>query len=56
MITMIKVYRIKNLEDELKELETKFLRYKKPTRLELRELEQLAVEIAMLKLDIGKED
>ena len=53
MITMIKCYRLQNLEDELERLETKILASKSITRYDLQELEGLANEIQALRFEMG---
>lgn len=55
MIEMIKVYRLKNMEDELERLETKILSSKTISRFDLQELEGLAINIAFLRKEMGKE-
>lgn len=54
MITMLKYYRLKNLEDELERLETKILKSKTLTRIDLQELEGLANEIQWLRYQISQ--
>ena len=53
MIKMIKYYRLKNLEQQLEELETKLINNKYITRIDLQELEGLSNEIQMLRLEMA---
>ena len=53
MIKMIKYYRLKNLEDELQELENKLITSKSITKIDLQVLEGLSNEIQMLRLEMA---
>ena len=55
MITMIKTYRIKNLEDELERLEDKIMNSTKVSIYDLQELEGLANEIMWLRYEMGND-
>lgn len=54
MIKMINWFKLQNLEDELEKLETRILKSKTLTRIDLQELEGLANKIQWLRYEMGK--